>query len=111
VANVAETGPTTVPSAWLRRRDETATLTLYVQPGARRTEVAGVHGDALKIRLAAPPVDGKANAVLIEFVAARLTLPKSAIRLVGGQTSRRKILEIEAAPLDAEQRLSPVRSP
>jgi uncharacterized protein (TIGR00251 family) len=94
-------------AVWLHRRDETATLTLHVQPGARRTEVAGTHGDALKIRLAAPPVDGKANAALIEFIAARLTLPKSAVRLVGGQTSRRKILEIEAAPLDAEQRLLP----
>jgi uncharacterized protein (TIGR00251 family) len=94
---------------WLRHRDPAAaTLTLHVQPGARKTEVAGVHGDALKIRLAAPPVDGKANAALVEFVAQRLGLPKSAVRLVGGQTSRRKILEIEAAPPDVEQRLLPV---
>jgi uncharacterized protein (TIGR00251 family) len=92
---------------WLRRRNETTTLTLHVQPGARRTEVAGVHGDALKIRLAAPPVDGKANAALIEFIAARLTLPKSAVRLVSGQTSRRKILELAAVPPDAERRLLP----
>jgi uncharacterized protein (TIGR00251 family) len=96
-------------AVWLRRRDPAAaTLTLHVQPGARKTEVAGVHGDALKIRLAAPPVDGKANAALVEFVAQRLGLPKSAVRLVGGQTSRRKILEIEAAPPDMEQRLLPV---
>jgi uncharacterized protein (TIGR00251 family) len=109
--NTAETGPAIVSSVWLRRRDETATLTLHVQPGARRTEVAGAHGDALKIRLAAPPVDGKANAALVEFVAARLDLPKSAVRLVGGQTSRRKILELDAIPPDAEQRLLPARNP
>jgi uncharacterized protein (TIGR00251 family) len=97
---------TTGTTAWLRRRGKTAaTLTLHVHPGARRTEVAGVYGDALKIRLAAPPVDGKANVALIEFIAQRLSLPKSAVRLVSGQTSRRKILEIEAAPPDVEQRL------
>lgn len=70
------------------------TLTLHIQPGAKKTECAGLHGDALKIRLAAPPVDGKANAALIEFVAARLDLPKSAAILKSGQTSRRKVLEL-----------------
>lgn len=70
------------------------TLTLHIQPGAKKTECAGLYGDALKIRLAAPPVDGKANAALIEFVAARLDLPKSAVTLKSGQTSRRKVLEL-----------------
>jgi uncharacterized protein (TIGR00251 family) len=70
------------------------TLTLHIQPGAKKTECVGLHGDALKIRLAAPPVDGKANAALIDFVAARLDLPKSAVTLKSGQTSRRKVLEI-----------------
>lgn len=92
---------------WLRQRDAVATLTLHIQPGARKTEVAGVHGDALKIRLAAPPVDGKANAALIEFVADRLGVSKSGVRLVSGQTSRRKIVEIAAAPSDAERRFLP----
>jgi uncharacterized protein (TIGR00251 family) len=94
-------------TAWLRRHGSAATLTLHVQPGARRTEVVGPHGDALKIRLAAPPVDGKANAALIEFVADRLGVPKSALRLVSGQTARRKILEFDAAPPDVERRLLP----
>jgi uncharacterized protein (TIGR00251 family) len=94
-------------ASWLHRRESSATLTLHIQPGARKTEIAGLHGDALKIRLAAPPVDGKANAALIGFVAERLGLPKSAVRLVSGQTSRRKILEIDAAPPDVEQRLLP----
>ena len=73
------------------------TLTLHIQPGAKKTECAGLHGDALKIRLAAPPVDGKANAALIDFVAHQLGLAKSAVTLKSGQTSRRKVLEIVGA--------------
>ncbi|MFT3848937.1 MAG: DUF167 domain-containing protein [Propionivibrio sp.] len=91
---------------WLRENGGRTTLTLHIQPGAKRTEVAGTHGDALKIRLAAPPVDGKANAALIEFVADRLGLVKTAVSLKSGQTSRRKILEITAAPGDTAQRLT-----
>ena len=70
------------------------TLTLHIQPGAKKTECVGLHGDALKIRLAAPPVDGKANAALVAFVADYFGLAKSAVRLKSGQTSRRKVLEI-----------------
>ena len=54
---------------WLRELDSAIELTLHVQPGARRTEVAGMYGDALKVRLAAPPVDGKANEALVRFLA------------------------------------------
>lgn len=90
---------------WWRAGEGCITLTLHVQPGAKKTEVAGLHGDALKIRLAAPPVDGKANAALIGFVADRLGLPKSAVSLKSGQTSRRKVLEVLAAPENAAQRL------
>ncbi len=70
------------------------TLTLHIQPGAKKSECAGLHGDALKIRLAAPPVDGKANAALLEFIADRLGLSKASVRLKSGQTSRRKVLEV-----------------
>ncbi len=70
------------------------TLTLHIQPGAKKTECVGLHGDALKIRLAAPPVDGKANAALVAFVADYFGLAKSAVTLKSGQTSRRKVLEI-----------------
>ena len=92
---------------WLHKKGSSATLILHVQPGAKKTEIMGIHGDALKIRLSAPPVDGKANTALIEFIAAQLGLAKSAIRLISGQTSRRKILEIATAPEDSEQRLLP----
>ena len=92
---------------WLRQGERQTTLTLHIQPGAKKTEVAGEHGDALKIRLAAPPVDGKANAALIAFVADRLGLAKSAVSLKSGQTSRRKVLEVTGAPADTVERLLP----
>lgn len=85
-------------SEWLRcAADGRITLTLHIQPGAKKTEFAGLHGDALKIRLAAPPVDGKANEALIRFIADQLGLPKSAVALKSGLTSRRKVLEISGA--------------
>ena len=79
---------------WLQVRREGLSLTLHIQPGAKKTEFAGLHGDALKIRLAAPPVDGKANEALVRFLADVLDLPKSAVTLKSGQTSRRKVLEV-----------------
>ena len=67
-------------SAWYRLTgDGCISLTLHIQPGAKRTEFAGLHGDALKIRLAAPPVDGKANEALIKFIAETLGLARSAV--------------------------------
>jgi len=69
-------------------------IAVYVQPNARRTEVAGRHGTDLKIRVAAPPVEQSANEVLLAFVASRLDLRRRDIRLVAGATSRHKVLEI-----------------
>ena len=94
-------------SDWFRvAADGRVTLTLHIQPGARKTEVAGRHGEALKIRLAAPPVDGKANEALLRFVAETLGLPKSAVSLKSGQTSRRKVLEISGTTNEAVARLA-----
>lgn len=92
---------------WLRRSGDMLTLTLHIQPGARKTEVAGEHGDALKIRLAAPPVDGKANTALLEFVAERLGVAKSAVTLKSGQTSRRKVVEVSGADMESARLLLP----
>ncbi|UCV11417.1 YggU family protein [Dechloromonas denitrificans] len=93
-------------SDWFRlAADGRITLTLHIQPGAKKTEFAGLHGDALKIRLAAPPVDGKANEALVKFVAEVLGLPKSAVNLKSGQTSRRKILEVTGSDSQAIARL------
>lgn len=70
-------------------------LSLHIQPGARRSGVVGLHGEALKIRLAVPPVEGRANAALLAYVAERLGLPKSAVSLKSGQTSRQKVVRVE----------------
>ncbi|HEX5802644.1 MAG TPA: DUF167 domain-containing protein [Azospira sp.] len=94
--------------SWLRvAADGSVTLTLHIQPGAKKTEIVGDYGDALKLRLAAPPVDGKANAALLAFVAERLGVARSAVQLKSGQSTRRKVLEVHAAPPDTQQRLSP----
>ena len=87
--------------SWLRAEAQGVTLTLHVQPGAKKTEVAGEHGDALKIRLHAPPVEGQANAHLIAFLAQRLAVPKAAVTLISGATSRAK--RVRVAGVDAGQ--------
>jgi uncharacterized protein (TIGR00251 family) len=74
------------------------TLTLHAQPGARKSEIAGLHGDALKVRIAAPAVGNKANAALIELLSEILRVPKSAIALRHGATGRRKVVEISGGP-------------
>ena len=95
-------------SDWYRvSSDGRISLTLHIQPGAKKTECAGLHGDALKIRLAAPPVDGKANEALVKFVAERLGLAKSAVLLKSGQTSRRKVLEVAGTTAAAIEQLLP----
>ena len=69
-------------------------LTVRAHPGARKNGVTGVHADAVKIALTAPPVDGKANEALIAFLADALRLPRARIALVAGVTSRTKTLRI-----------------
>jgi uncharacterized protein (TIGR00251 family) len=69
-------------------------IEIYIQPRASKTEIVGAHGTALKIRLAAPPVDGAANQALIEFIAERLNVSKGAVRIVAGASSRRKLIEV-----------------
>lgn len=69
-------------------------LRVQVVPNAGHTAVAGLLGDAVRIRLAAPPVDGRANAVLVQWLAKSLGLPKRSVSLVGGDLSRRKRLHL-----------------
>lgn len=85
-------------------------LNVQVQPRASRDEFAGLHGDRIKIRLTAPPVDGLANAALIGFLAAAFGVPRQRVVLVGGDTGRRKRLRIAApARLPADLPLPPRR--
>ena len=78
---------------------EVIQLTLHVQPGAKRTEVAGTYGDALKFRLAAPPVDGRANAELLRYIANAFGVPQRNVMLVRGDSSRHKIVRVTCPTL------------
>jgi uncharacterized protein (TIGR00251 family) len=78
-----------------------ATLIIRVQPRAKQSEVVGRHGDAIKIRLAAPPVDGAANDELIRFLAEQLGVPRSAVTIVSGAAARTKRVDI--ASVDAKR--------
>lgn len=86
---------------WLRLAGDDAILTLHIQPGAKKTEVAGEHGEALKIRLSAPPVDGKANDCLIAFLGERLGIAKSRLELISGTSSRAKRIRVTGIGIDA----------
>lgn len=77
-------------------------LNLHVQPGARHTEAVGLHGDALKIRLAARPVEGTANAALLEFLSRTFDVPLRQVILKNGAHSRRKVVEIQEPAREAE---------
>jgi uncharacterized protein (TIGR00251 family) len=70
-------------------------LELHVQPGAKRTEFAGKHGERLKVRLAAPAHEGRANEALVEFLAACYGVPKKSVTIVSGLRSRAKRVAIE----------------
>jgi len=67
---------------------------VHVQPGASRNQVSGLHGDALKLKLTAPPVEGKANKACIGILAEALGIPKTSIEIVSGHTSRKKNIRI-----------------
>ena len=92
-------------SEWFRRNGEVLTLTLHVQPGAKRTEVAGLHGEALKIRLAAPPVEGRANEALLKFVADFFGVPLRQVELKQGGQSRHKVVAITGSKVEPESLL------
>ena len=78
--------------AWLTERNGGVLLTIRVVPRAAKTGVSGEMGDALKIRLQAPPVEGKANKALIEFIAERLGCSKSAVSIAAGDKGRNKLV-------------------
>jgi uncharacterized protein (TIGR00251 family) len=71
-------------------------LQVHAQPGAKRTKAQGLHGGAIKVRIAAPPLEGKANDALIAFVADALQVPRRQCVLISGHASRQKRLRIQA---------------
>lgn len=90
---------------WWTQQTNSIRLTLHIQPGAKKTEIAGEHGDALKIRLAAPPVDGKANQALLSYLAERFGVPQRQVTLKQGETSRRKVVEISGSSVSPDSLL------
>ncbi len=88
--------------AWYRQEGDWVSLMLHIQPGAKRTEVAGLHGDALKIRLAAPPVEGKANEALLRFIADSFQVPLRSVELVRGAQSRQKTIQVRGSSVRPE---------
>ncbi len=98
-------------TAWYRRYEnlssgrtngENIIITLHVQPGARVSEIAGIHGEALKIRLAAPPVEGRANEVLQKFIAELFSVSRRQVELIQGAQSRRKVVVVRGSLVDPE---------
>jgi uncharacterized protein (TIGR00251 family) len=82
-------------------------LAIRVQPRASRDEVAGRHGERWRIRLTAPPVDGRANEALRRFLAERLGVRVAAITVVAGEASRDKVVEVEGLdPAEADRRMA-----
>lgn len=85
------------PQRALSGQDGAIRLALRVQPGARRSALVGMYGDRLRVAVRAPPVDGKANAAVIELVASVLGLHRRAVQLLAGQSSRDKVLQVDAS--------------
>jgi len=90
---------------WARWQSGLLVLALHVQPGARRTQAVGTHGERLKIALQSPPVDGKANDELLRFIAATLLVRRTTVRLTAGAASREKTVALDCDE-DAAPRLS-----
>ncbi len=96
----------TVDTSWFHLKDDKLTLTLHVQPGAKRTEVIGLHGDALKIKVAAAAVEGQANARLLEFLRKAFKVPASRVSVKHGEHARRKVVEIQGSDVSPQALLA-----
>ncbi|MDQ1346173.1 MAG: uncharacterized protein QG586_1705 [Pseudomonadota bacterium] len=86
-----------------RRDGRDLVLEVRVQPRASRSEFAGLHGDRVRVRLQAPPVDGRANAALVEFLAAALDVPRARVTIEHGLSGRDKRVRIRDAGVVAPQ--------
>ncbi len=84
----------------LQRQPGGWSLKVRVQPGAARSEVCGPHGDALRVRLSAQAIEGRANKALIDFIAEALDVPRRSITIIAGEHARDKRLRIRCETLD-----------
>jgi uncharacterized protein len=94
----------TSPSSKSSRGISRARFSVTVSPGAARTELVGRHGDGWKARVAAPPERGRANEALTGLIASLLEVPASAVRVVGGQRGRAKVVEVDSIELEEVER-------
>lgn len=92
-------------NGWYRRNGDELTLTLHIQPGAKRSEIAGLHGEALKIRLAAPPIEGRANEALLRFIADLFAVSLRQVELRQGGQSRHKVVAVSGSRVDPQSLL------
>ena len=90
-------------ASWYRYKQGNLLLSLYVQPGAKYNQVVGLHGEALKIKLASPPIDGRANTALLQFIATQLHIPLRQIKLIRGEKSRHKTIEVIDCTMNPEE--------
>ena len=89
--------------AWCSALPGGVRIAVQITPNAKKTEVIGVLDDALKLKLQAQPIEGKANEALVKFLAAALSVPKSALSITHGLTNKRKLIEVRSAVLTAEE--------
>ena len=90
----------------IQQTDGGVRFAVRVQPRASRSEVCGVHGEALKVRLAAPPVDGAANDALVALLAHEIGVARRSVRIVSGAASRSKMVEVDGIRSDLIERLA-----
>lgn len=97
---------------WLRYKPDRDvwTLQIHAQPGARRNEIVGEHGGRLKLKIAAPAVDNKANACLIEFISSLLEVARSQITIISGGGARQKTLAIQGAGAELVRMLEQIKT-
>jgi uncharacterized protein (TIGR00251 family) len=93
---------------WLLAHREGCVVLISAQPGARRSELAGLHDGTLRVRVAAPPLEGRANAALCEWLAGQLQCANKHVRLLRGDKSRRKQLLVELPPAQVLARIEPL---
>lgn len=85
----------------ISEREGSVRFNVRVQPRASRAGVDGLHGDALRVRVNAPPVDGAANEAVVELLAELLKVPRRAVRVVAGESSRSKVVEVDGVGASA----------
>lgn len=85
---------------WYIQKNDVVIINVYVQPGAKQTEIVGFYGDALKIRLASPPIDGRANDALLKYLAQIFDVPLRQVELKRGDKSRNKKVAIIGSKIE-----------